>query len=200
MYLFPLRLHVYPGWNKLLEGYLSLLQLKDAVDVLWCFKTHFGRKCCWWYCPLLWPDHVFFFYIPQDKNPIRGEIVLSSNDLALELQVERNQWVFLCSYHLLCLITFVYYNYLQLFHFLSPDMEELIELGDIEHCIIIGETNKLQLHFIPLPVHFLLTLYLLHSLLIPEHYVTSLKSLLKNYDMTFLYECSGNDHSWLLRP
>lgn len=113
---FPLRLHVYPGWNKLLEGYLCLLQLKDAVDVLWCFKTHFAGDIA--HCSDL-IMFLGFFYTPQDKNPIRGEIVLSSNDFALELQVERNQWVFLCSYHLLCLITFVCYHYSQLFHFLT---------------------------------------------------------------------------------
>lgn len=133
MYSFPLRLHVYPGRYKLLEGYLCLPQLKDAVHVLWCFKTHFGRKCCWWYCPLLWPDHVlFFFYIPQDKGPVRGEIVLSSNDLTLELQVERNQWVFLCSYHLLCFIIFVYYHYLQL-SFSFTWYGRINWLGDIGH-------------------------------------------------------------------
>lgn len=74
----------------------------------------------------------FFFYIPQDKNPVRGEIVLSSNDFTLELQVERNQWVFLCSYHLLCLIIFVYYHYLQL-SFSFTWYGRINWLGDIGH-------------------------------------------------------------------
>lgn len=40
----------------------------------------------------------FLFLTPQEENPVRGEIVLSSNDLQLVLQVERNQWVLFLSY------------------------------------------------------------------------------------------------------
>lgn len=65
------------------------------------------------------------FLTQQEEYPVRGEIVLSSNDLQLVLQVERNQWVFFLSYHLYCLDTF---NNLLC---LPPEREELI--GETEN-------------------------------------------------------------------
>ncbi len=68
------------------------------------------------YFDLIWS----LFLTRQEEYPVRGEIVLSSNDLQLVLQVERNQWVFLLSYHLYCPNTF---NNL---FCLPPEKEELI--------------------------------------------------------------------------
>lgn len=70
------------------------------------FKSTLSRSvpgefpCC---SDLIW----FLFSTPQEEYPVRGEIVLTSNDLQLVLQVERNQWVFLLSYHLRCLNTLI---------------------------------------------------------------------------------------------
>lgn len=46
------------------------------------------------------------FLTLQEEYPVRGEILLSSNDLQLVLQVERNQWVFPLSYYIRYLNTF----------------------------------------------------------------------------------------------